>query len=357
MVGRELTKGEPMGIENPMRFDVPLKVTLSFTETCNLECKCCYGDCQGKPQPELRNAEWVSIIDHLIDLGVVYLYIEGGEPFYRPDFIELLRRYCRKLFIQVRTNATLITSQLSRELRQIGIGSVLVDVMSTRAETHDYLTGAAGSHAQSCTAVSQLVAAGVDTQMLLILNRHNVAELQDYVEFAYSLGVRSVGILRLYPLGRAKYRWSELSLSLSEMMTAITSLRLPGGMRLMHSWHPNDANSCWQMAAINAYGDSIGCAYLREFVNFGNVLKIPFLDTWDHPLYRELRSGHVEKSCTQCATSQGSHGGCRASAYAFYGRWSAPDPFDAVLNDGVDLRVLPEWLLQARPKPPRPAGA
>jgi radical SAM protein with 4Fe4S-binding SPASM domain len=341
-----------MAIANPMHFEIPLKVTLSFTETCNLECKYCYADCNKEQKRELRLSEWTRIIQGLIDLGVVYLYIEGGEPFYREDFIDLLERYAGKLFIQVRTNGTLNTHSLCADLKRQGIGSVLVDIMSTRPEIHDYLTGIAGSHEQSCRAIHYLLSAGIDTQMLLILSRHNVEELQEYITFARERGVNCVGILRLYPLGRAKHRWAEFSLSLDEMMTAINSLILPPGMRLMHSWHPNDGNSCWQMAAINAYGDSIGCSYLREYVCFGNVLEVPFLETWNHPLYRDLRSGHVEQTCLQCAASQGSHGGCRASAYAFHGRWDAPDPFDIVLNNGVDLRVLPEWLLQARPKPP-----
>jgi radical SAM protein with 4Fe4S-binding SPASM domain len=346
-----------MPIANPMHFEMPLKVTLSFTETCNLECKYCYGDCNRHVRNELRTAEWSRIIEHLIDLGVVYLYIEGGEPFYREDFIGLLEQYSKRLFIQVRTNGTLMDASRCTDLKRQGIGSVLVDIMSTRPEVHDYLTGVAGSHEQSRLAIGRLLAVGIDTQMLLILNRYNVSELQEYVTFAHELGVHCVGILRLYPLGRAKYRWAELSLSLDEMMAAIESLVLPPKMRLMHSWHPNDGNSCWQMAAINAYGDSIGCSYLREYVCFGNVIEVPFLQTWNHPLYRELRSGHVEESCSQCAATQGSHGGCRASAYAFHGRWSAPDPFDSGLNNGVDLRVLPEWLLQTCPKSPYSAGS
>jgi radical SAM protein with 4Fe4S-binding SPASM domain len=270
--------------------------------------------------------------------------------------MEVLRYCAPRFFTQVRTHGTLVTPDLAREMKAIGIGSVLVDVMSAQPEIHDDFTGVEGSHARACTAVHDLLAAGLDTQMLIILTRENIAVLQNYLEFAHDLGVRTVGILRLYPLGRAKHCWAELALSLDEMMAAITGLRPPDGMRVMQSWHPNDGNSCWQMAAVNAYGDSIGCAYLREYVNYGNITETPFLRTWEHPLYRQLRAGRVEKSCAECAETQGSHGGCRATAYAFHGRWDAPDPFDVTLNDGVDLRVLPEWLLQAHPKPPHTAG-
>jgi hypothetical protein len=49
----------------------------------------------------------------------------------------------------------------------------------------------------------------------------------------------------------------------------------------------------------------------------------------------------VEESCGDCSATQGSHGGCRSAAYAFHGRWTAPDPFDSALNHGTDLTRLP----------------
>jgi radical SAM protein with 4Fe4S-binding SPASM domain len=168
--------------------------------------------------------------------------------------------------------------------------------------------------------------------------------------------VPRAGILRLYPLGRVKRRWSELALSLDEQMAALGSLKAPAGLQVMKSWHPTDRNCCWQSAAIDPFGKSIGCAYLREYVDYGNIRETPFLDTWEHPLYRELRSGIVEKSCTNCESTQGTKGGCRSAAYAFHGRWSAPDPFCTTLNEGVDLRVLPARTLQHGAGHSRPPG-
>ena len=344
--------------KNPMHLNSPLKVTVSFTHSCNLNCQHCYASCTREPGPlELRRDEWIAFIDYLIANGIVSLFFEGGEPLNRPDFLEILSHCSRKLLAMIRTNGTLIGTDTARRFKEIGVGTVYVDVMGATAATHDDLTGTAGSHRLACEAVRSLLEAGVPTQMLLILNRRNVTELQDYLDFAHKLGVTAVGILRLYPIGRAKRNWSDLALSLEEMMNALGAMRPPAGLRVMQSWHPNDGNCCWQMAAVNAYGDSIGCSYLREFVNYGNLKTTPFLETWHHPLYRELRSGRVTGTCSTCSETQGSHGGCRSTAYAFSGRWDAPDPFDIALNKGVNLRVLPDWMLQAQPRPPEPTGS
>jgi radical SAM protein with 4Fe4S-binding SPASM domain len=328
---------------NPGPLERPVKTTLVITKQCNLDCRLCYGNCRQRPPlPELSIDAWRSVIDDLAGNGVIWLYIEGGEPFLKENFVELLAENAPRMFLMVRTNGTLIDEPLAYRLKQTDVGIILVDLWGATAATHDALTGVVGSYDRSIRGIKNLVAAGIETQMLFILNRRNVGELQAYTQLAASLGVRTVGILRLYPLGRAKEAWGTLALSLNEMTEALDRLQPPHGVRIMQSGHPRNANCCWQMSAIDPFGNSIGCAYLREYVNFGNVTATPFLDTWNHPLARRLRSGKVERSCAQCASTQGSHGGCRSTAYAFHGNFDAPDPFDLELNNGVDLTVLPD---------------
>jgi radical SAM protein with 4Fe4S-binding SPASM domain len=342
---------------NLLHLRTPFKLTVCFTERCNLKCRFCYCDCgRSLPDTELGGRSWIELLTKLITEGIISLYFEGGEPFLRPDFLEVLQACGRRAYCAVRTHATEMDIVLARRCREANLAEVFVDLWGARARTHDALTGVPGSFDCTLKGLAALQSASYELRTLIVLNRYNVQELQEYVDFVYDLGVRTVGILRLYPLGRAKRLWSELALSLDEQMSALRALRPRPQMRIMQSWHPNNPNCCWHMAAINARGDSIGCAYLREYVNYGNIRHMPFLKTWDHPLYRKLRSGNVTKSCSTCSRSQGSHGGCRATAYAFTGRFDAPDPFDETINSGVDVRELPSWLLQEKPEPPAATG-
>jgi len=334
-------------------FERPPKVTFALTETCNLECRHCYADCKktGK-RPELSTGEWFGLIDYLAANGVIQTYIEGGEPLHRPDIFRILRRAAGKMMTLLRTNGTLVDAAMARRLKRSGVAHVFVDLMGACRETHDWFAGVDGSFALACAAVKHLVDAGIKTDVLTILNKRNAGEIQTILELAHALGAQRVGVLRLYPLGRVKRAWAELALSLDEQMRVIAALQPPAGLGLMQSWHPRDRNCCWQSATVNAFGDSIGCPYLREYVNHGNVRDVPFMEMWDtNTLYKALRAGEVETSCASCDTNDGSRGGCRSTAYAFHGRWTAPDPFCPTLNDGVDLRVLPEWLLQENPAP------
>lgn len=340
------------------QFVTPPVITISFTNTCNLRCRWCYGDCNKAGAPkELSTDEWLRFIDYLVENEFIQVYFEGGEPLHRPDFKHILKYCAPKLMTLVRTNGTLVTPETADELKAFGVGRVFVDIMGARPGTHDELTGFDGSFEKACTAVKYLTAASIKTDVLVILTRKNAGEIQACLELAHRLGALRIGILRLYPLGRAKPAWGELALSLDEQMAVLKDLRIPEGLKVMQSWHPNDRNCCWQGAAVNAYGDSIGCTYLREYVNFGNIRQMPFLDTWHkNPLYRKLRSGRVESSCHDCHATEHTDGGCRSTAYAFHGRWDAPDPFCSNLNRGVNLRVLPERLLHEGPEPPGSTG-
>jgi radical SAM protein with 4Fe4S-binding SPASM domain len=327
----------------------PFKLTISVTARCNLACRHCYTDCGARSDPELSTEDWIQFLDELVADGFISAFFEGGEPFIRNDFEALITHAAAKMFIAVRTNATLIDPPRAARLARLGLGRAYVDILGARPVTHDRLTGVPGSFDASIEGIRALRREGVRTTILTILNRENAPEIQETLELAHALTCDEVGVLRLYPLGRAKRNWASLSLPLEEMKSTLEGLRPPDGLILMQSWHPNDGNCCWQNAAVDPFGQSIGCPYLREYVNYGDIRKVSFRETWNHPLYRTLRSGQVTDACPDCTRTQLTRGGCRSTAYAFHGRWDAADPFCIHLNQGTDLRVLPDGLFQQKP--------
>lgn len=308
-----------------------------------MRCRHCYADCAAAPKPgELSAAEWIRVLQDLAGRGVIQAYFEGGEPLAKPGFDDIIEAIAPLMMTLVRTHGSGLTEARAKRLAGLGLGRVLVDLMGSDPETHDAHTGVSGSFVVACDAIRHASAAGIPTDALVILTRHTAPQLSCIAELAAELGAQRLGALRLYPLGRARSAWPELALPLEAQMAAIAGIRPPPGLRIMQSWHPNDHNCCWQAAAINAFGRAIGCMYLREYVDFGDATRTPYDKIWqENPLYREIRSGDVSERCDTCSGTEGSHGGCRSTAYAWHGDWSAPDPFDAGLNAGVDLTALP----------------
>lgn len=92
---------------------------------CNLRCKHCYEDAQKKLPDELSTEEAKEMIDDLARSGVVALAFLGGEPLMRKDFFELAS-YARQqgLYTAVATNGTMITREIARKFKEVGIGYV-----------------------------------------------------------------------------------------------------------------------------------------------------------------------------------------------------------------------------------------
>ena len=329
-------------------FQSPPKISIGITEACPLKCRHCYADCAGAPKPgELPAERWIELLADLAERGVVQVYVEGGEPLVKPGFMDVLRSVTPTMMTLVRTHGWGVTERRAAELAEAGLGRILVDVMGVDDATHDAHTGVPGSFAQACAAIQWSARAGIAADALVILTRQTAPQLSRIAALVADLGAQRLGVLRLYPLGRARQVWRELALSLSEQTLALAALTPPPGLRVMQSWHPNDHNCCWQAAAVNAFGRAIGCMYLRDYVDYGDATATPYDRIWrENALYRQLRSGDVEAACGECSSTQGSHGGCRSTAYAWHGRWTAPDPFDVPLNKGTDLTELPP----ARPK-------
>lgn len=335
----------------------PIKSWVQVTQSCNLQCKQCYGDCgRDQKSDELSLEEYRSLIAEMASEGVIEILVEGGEPLNRPDIVPLMAMWSPHVMTRLRTNGTLLDADTATALRDAGVGSVFVDFMGATPETHDWHTGVSGSFEKSVEGVRNAAAAGLQPAMLIIMTRRNVGELQQFIDLAAGLDVARVGVLRLYPLGRARTYWKEMAVPLPEQMSALEAISLPDGMYLMTSWHPKDGNCCWQNAGVDARGRVVGCPYLRDYVDYGNVREVSWLDTWNHPLYRQLRGGDVEDSCPECAKTQGSHGGCRSTAYAFHGRWDAPDPFCTHTNRGVGVESLPSHIEGLRIEPHASGG-
>ena len=321
----------------------PVKAWLQITAACNLKCKQCYGNCGSQPPvDELNTTEFAQVLNEMADTGVIELLMEGGEPLSRSDLLELLASCTDRMLIRLRTNAVLLDEQMAQQLKNVGIGSVAIDFMGATSETHDWHLGVPGSFDKTVRGFKVATEFGLNPAALMIMTKRNVAELQRFVDMAADLGAKRIGILRLYPLGRARTYWTEMAMTLTDQMTALDKLVVPDGVHLMRSWHPRDANCCWQSTGVTSSGKSVGCSYLREFVDFGDLRRDNFLTTWNHSHARHLRTQEVESHCPECAATQGSAGGCRSTAFAFTGDWSAPDPFCTITNGGIDVSKLPE---------------
>src|SRR5262249_13386219 len=159
-----------------------------FTETCNLHCAHCYSDCRWENEnEELSTKQWLDFINYLVRNDFIAAYFEGGEPLQRPGFIRVLRSASRSMMTWLRTNATLIDACVAQRLKRAGLGGAFVELMGAMRATHESSTGVAGSFEAACRGVEHLLAAGIDTRLVVILTRRIAPELNQLLKLARDL--------------------------------------------------------------------------------------------------------------------------------------------------------------------------
>ena len=97
---------------------VPPVLIFSITTKCNLQCENCYAQALHPPSDnELSTEKIRNIFSEAKELGVSFFVVAGGEPFLRPELLELTAEFRDVLFL-IFTNGMLINDKVLKQLRR-----------------------------------------------------------------------------------------------------------------------------------------------------------------------------------------------------------------------------------------------
>ena len=185
-------------------------VVWNSTRTCNLKCRHCYMSSDAKKyQNELTTAEAKQFIDDLADFNVPVLLFSGGEPLIRPDFFELAD-YAAKKGVRptLSTNGTLITPEVARKIKDIGVGYVGISLDGLR-EVNDIFRGKAGAFEAAMNGIKNCVAVDQRVGLRFTINHHNIQELENIFDFIEEENINRVCFYHLVYSGRGNQMMDE----------------------------------------------------------------------------------------------------------------------------------------------------
>lgn len=161
----------------------PIFATVSITEHCNSRCRYCQ-IWKHKPKEELTTEGWKELFLELYDLGVCGLGIEGGEPFLRPNIIELLEFASRKMFIHLTSNGTLVNEKIAKALSNIDIEVIGISLESLNPSIHNKLRGInCWDKAVNSLKLLKRFGNGSKISTSTLINKYNADEIEDFVKF------------------------------------------------------------------------------------------------------------------------------------------------------------------------------
>lgn len=153
-------------------------VVWNVTRTCNLRCLHCYSSSEAKHyEGELTTKEALAVIDQLADFNVPVILFSGGEPFSRPDIMQLAEYAISKgIRVTFSTNGTLITQEIAKQIKEIGVSYVGISLDGI-GEVHDQFRRKEGAFDAALRGIRYCKEVGQKVGLRFTINAHNVNEI------------------------------------------------------------------------------------------------------------------------------------------------------------------------------------
>lgn len=169
-----------------------------ITNKCNLKCKICD---QWKINPELflkelSTKEWFSFVDSAKRLNAIIIVITGGEPFLRPDLLEIVKYIKnKKIASHICTNGTFLDEVTVNKLKEIKPDSISVSLDSYSADIHNTIRGAdcfekVVKGIKLLKAYAPTIRIGINC----VVSKKNFRDLYKMIPFAESLKIDQIKI-------------------------------------------------------------------------------------------------------------------------------------------------------------------
>jgi MoaA/NifB/PqqE/SkfB family radical SAM enzyme len=173
----------------------PFDVLVQVTNRCNMKCSFCdFWPHGAAPREELQVAEYRRLASELAALGCFIVSVEGGEPFVRPDLVEIVRAFAERGHLPVLyTNGWYADADKARALFAAGLTQVGVSIDYHDARRHDAKRGMEGAFERAWAAVEYFRGAaphgGRQVHVMTVLMRDNQGDLEELLRMSERRGV------------------------------------------------------------------------------------------------------------------------------------------------------------------------
>ncbi len=158
----------------------PKSMDLEITNRCNLRCRyCSHFSSKGDVDQDLSTKEWLQFFEALGRCAVMDVCLQGGEPFIREDFKELVEGIVRnRMRFSILSNGTLITDDMAAFLAATGrCNSVQISIDGSMETTHDAFRGKGNFH-RALSGLKSLIKHNLSATVRVTIHRKNVRDLE-----------------------------------------------------------------------------------------------------------------------------------------------------------------------------------
>lgn len=179
------------------------RVLWEITNTCNYHCSYCIFSSETKRyENELTTDEVKKAIKELKENNFTYIKFTGGEPFVRKDMVEILKYASELEFdMDISTNASLVTSEIAQELKNINFPMVHVSLDGNDKDTHEYVRGE-NTFERTLRGIRHLTNNNIYTRIGTVIYKKNEDKLEEIIKLAIELNANEIIFSFMEAVGR-----------------------------------------------------------------------------------------------------------------------------------------------------------
>lgn len=195
----------------------PMQVQLAMTSSCNIKCFNCYDAHGGQTQDHMTRLsvkQKKQLIDYLVDWGVLFLQLSGGEPFLAKDIREIAEyAKSKKLTLSLLTNGIPLSNRENAfwaaeifNVVQISFNAVKRFKEWTGVDTLNKLIEGIRNASQCC------IASGASFNVTTTINEISISEFESIAGIVNEINPTHWRIGEEVPLGRAVSKSNHMDL-------------------------------------------------------------------------------------------------------------------------------------------------
>jgi MoaA/NifB/PqqE/SkfB family radical SAM enzyme len=180
----------------------PFRIKVAVTDRCNFHCPTCSKWKSAPAQEEMSAPQWRTAFRRLRGFPLMNeMTFGGGEPFMRPDILEVLESArAEGFYTVVISNGWNLTPDKLRELGRVGVNRLVLSLNSVRDSVHDKTRQAPGSGRH----LLELIGAWTgfrEPQLSIeaVIFEDNVAELAELARFVMRCKMHGLILQALAP--------------------------------------------------------------------------------------------------------------------------------------------------------------
>lgn len=331
---------------------------------CNLACRHCWVSAPAsdrgfepreKTDNELTVAEIEDIASQARSMGAEAVKLTGTEPMLRSDFAEIyLALSERALGITIETNGTLRPPGVKEVFESRPPRQVSVSLDSSDPYKHDDFRGFAGSFDRAVAFIEILVSLQINTQIIVSLSRFDMEEVKSMARLADELGVSSLKLNPVVPLGRGErmeltaydaQERIEFTGKAFEIFGPAVNIAIPPAFKPLNRLPTT--SSCHVLNLIGVLSDGntsfCGIGLSRPDLVFGDLRRQSLEDIWQNSevlgkIRRAVPVG-LKGVCRNCMHRRQCLGYCVMENYVHGGSFDSPHP---LCQTAFEMGIFPE---------------